>query len=94
VRWDPYKECQISVLDRVQNKDAKFAHCSGGSEWESLAQRRNIALMYALYKAYTGDRAWKGIEVRLQAPSYLSRVYHCWKITDRKQEQTSGSTPL
>jgi hypothetical protein len=27
---DPYSECQISALDRVQNKAAKFAHHSGG----------------------------------------------------------------
>ena len=38
--WDPYMECQISALDSVQNKAAKFAHHSGGSEWESLAQCR------------------------------------------------------
>jgi len=33
--WDPYRECQISALDRVQNKPAKFVRHSGGSEWES-----------------------------------------------------------
>jgi len=38
--WDPYRECQISALDRVQNKAAKFVHHSGGSDWESLAQCR------------------------------------------------------
>jgi hypothetical protein len=38
--WDPCTECQISALDRVQNKAAKFAHLSGGSDLESLAQRR------------------------------------------------------
>jgi hypothetical protein len=67
--WDPYRECQISALDRVQNKAAKFAHHSGDSKWESSAQRRKIARIYALYKAYAGDRAWKAIGVRLQAPS-------------------------
>ena len=40
--WDPYRECQISALDPVQNKAAKFALHSGGSEWEFLAQRRKI----------------------------------------------------
>jgi hypothetical protein len=29
--WDPYRECQINTLDRVQNKAAKFAHRTGGS---------------------------------------------------------------
>ena len=38
--WDPYRECQISALDWVQNKAAKFAHHSGGSDWESLVLGR------------------------------------------------------
>jgi len=91
--WDPYRECQISVLNRVQNKAAKFAHHSGGSDWESLMQRRKIACICALYKAYTGERAWKVIGDRLQAPSYLSRVDQYLKIRARKQ-RTSGNTPL
>jgi hypothetical protein len=33
-----------------------------------------------LYKAYNGQRAWKDIGYRLQAPYYLSSVDHCWKI--------------
>ena len=77
-------------LDRVQNKAAKFAHHSGDSDWESLAQRRKIARMCALYKAYTGERAWKAIGDRLQAPSCLSRVDHHWKIRTRKQRTDIG----
>ena len=50
--WDPYRECQISALDRVQNKAAKFAHHSGGSDWKSLAQRRKIAHVCALQRVY------------------------------------------
>ena len=68
--WDPYKECQISTLDWVQNKAANFAHYSGGSDRESLAQRRKIARMCAFYKAYIGDRARVAIGDRLEAPSY------------------------
>jgi len=83
--WDPFRECQISASDHVQNKAAKFAHHLGGSDWESLAHRRKIAHMCALYKAYTGDRAWTATGNRLQAPSYLSRVDHYWKIRARKQ---------
>jgi hypothetical protein len=82
--WDPYRECQISALDRVQNTAAKFAHYTGGSVWESLAQRRMTARICALYKAYKGERAWKDIGDRLQAPHYLSRVDHSWKIRTRK----------
>ena len=87
--WDPYRG-QISALDRVKNKAAKFAHHSGGSDWESLEQRRKTAGMCALYKAYTGERAWKTIRDRLQAPSYLSRVDHHWKIRARKQRTDIG----
>ena len=83
--WDPYRECQISALDRVQNKAAKFARHLGGSDWEYLAQRRKIARMCALYKAYKGDRAWKAIGDMLQTPSYLSRADRHWKIRARKQ---------
>jgi hypothetical protein len=87
---DPYRECQISAVDRVQNKAAEFLHHSGGSDWESLAQRRKIARMCAPYKAYAGERAWKTIGDRLQVPSYLSRVDHHWKIRARKQRTDIG----
>jgi 5-methylthioribose kinase len=46
--------------------------------------------MCALYKAYTGERAWKAIGDMLQAPSYLSRVYHYWKIIAIKQRRDIG----
>jgi hypothetical protein len=85
VCWDPYRECQISALDRVQSKAAKFVRHLGGSYWESLAQCRKIARMCALYKAYTGERAWKAIGDKLRATSYLSRVDHYLKIKARKQ---------
>jgi hypothetical protein len=88
--WDPYRECQINALDRVQKKVAKFAHHTIGLVWESLAQRRKIARMCALLKAYTGEWAWKAIGDRLQAPSYLSRVDHYRKIRARKQRTEIG----
>jgi hypothetical protein len=80
--WEPYRECQIIALDRVQNKAAKFAHHVGRTEWESLSHRRT-ARTCALYRAYTGERTWKEIRDRLQAPSYLSRADHNWKIRTR-----------
>jgi hypothetical protein len=46
--------------------------------------------MCTLYKAYTGERAWKAIGDRLQASSYLSRVDHYWKIRGRKQRTDIG----
>jgi hypothetical protein len=35
--WDPYREGQIYVLDRVQKKAAKFAYHMSESNWETLA---------------------------------------------------------
>ena len=46
--------------------------------------------MRALYKAYTGEKAWKAIGDRLEAPSYLSRVDRLWKIRARKQRTDIG----
>jgi len=46
--------------------------------------------MCAFYKAYTGDKAWKAIGVRLQAPSCLIRVDHYWKMRARKQRTGIG----
>jgi len=73
-----------------ENKAAKFAHHSGGSDWESLAQLRKIPRMCVLYKAYTGEKAWKAIDDKLQVPSYLSRIDHHWKIRARKQRTDIG----
>ena len=57
VFWDPYREGQIRVLDRVQKKDAKFAYHTNESNWETLSQRRKISRTYAHFKAYSGTRA-------------------------------------
>jgi hypothetical protein len=83
--WDPYREGQINVLDRVQQKAAKFANHTTDSNWETPVQSRKIARICALFKAYTGERAWKAIGDRLQRPYYLSRVDHDQKIRNTKQ---------
>jgi len=49
-----------------------------------------IECMRELYKAYTGERAWKAIGDSLQAPSYLSRLDYYWKIRARKQRTGIG----
>jgi hypothetical protein len=93
VCWDPYREGQINALDRVQKKTAKFArghNHRNGSDWESLAQRRKIARICALFKAYTGERAWKATVERLQEPCYLSRDDHDREIRTRKQKGDIG----
>jgi hypothetical protein len=58
--WDPYRKGQINALEHVKDM-AKFAHhtCRNDSHWETLTQRRKIARICALFKAYTGERAWK-----------------------------------
>jgi len=57
----PCREGQINALDRVQRKAARFTNHTNDSDWETLAQRRTIARLYALFKAYFGKRAWKAI---------------------------------
>jgi hypothetical protein len=55
----------------------------------TLTQRRTVARLCALLKAYNGERAWKAIGARLHRPYYLSRVNHVRKIRDRKQRTDS-----
>jgi hypothetical protein len=65
----PYREGQLSALNRLKNRAAKFSNNKNESVWESLAQRRLIARICALFKAYTGERAWKARGDRL-LPEY------------------------
>ena len=88
--WDQYREVQISALDRVQNKAAKFTHHTSISDWETLASRRKLSRICALFKAYSGERAWKAIGDRLQRPHYLSRVDYERKIRSRRQKTDIG----
>jgi hypothetical protein len=53
--------------------------------WKTLASRRKLSQICALFKAYTGERAWKPIGDRLKRPHYLSSVDHEWKISSRRQ---------
>ena len=88
--WDPYREGQISALDRVQKKATKFAHHTNSSNWETLASRRKLSRICALFKAYSGERAWKVIGDKLQRPHYLSRIDHEQKIRSRRQRMDIG----
>ena len=49
--WDPYREGQISALDRVQKKAAKFVHHMKSPNWEILASRRKLSRICARFKA-------------------------------------------
>jgi hypothetical protein len=77
-------EAQINALDRVQKKATQFTYHTKDSDLETLAQRRTIASLCARFKAYTGEGAWKAIRDRLR------RVYHVWKVWDRKQRTDIG----
>jgi len=56
----------------------------------NLAQRRTIARLYVLFKAYCGKRPWEAERDRLRRPYYLSRVDNVRKIRDRKQRTDIG----
>jgi hypothetical protein len=90
VCWDPYREGEVSVLNLIQRRAATFANHTNESGWETLAQRRLIARLCALYKAYTGRRAWKAIADSLLKPCYLSRDDHDRKISSRKERTDVG----
>ena len=83
--WDPYREGQISASDRVHKKAAKFAHHKNSPNWETLASRRKLSGICALFKAYSGERAWKPTGDRLERAHYLSSVDHERKIRSWRQ---------
>jgi hypothetical protein len=68
VCWDPYREDQVGALNRLQKSVAKFANNINESGCEILTQRRLIARICALFKAYTGGRAWKALGDRFLKP--------------------------
>jgi hypothetical protein len=80
----------MNALDLVQTKVAQFTNHTKDSEWKTLAQRRTIARLNALFKAYSGERAWKAIPNRLLSPYYLSRIGHVRKIRNRKKRTDIG----
>ena len=88
--WDPYRKGQITALGRVQKKAVKFAHQTNSSNWETLPSRRKLSRICALFKAYSGERAWRAISDRLQRPHYLSRLDHERKIRSRRQRKDIG----
>jgi len=54
VGWDPYREGQVSALNWVQKRAAKFVNNINQSDSEILAQRSLIAQICTFYKAHTG----------------------------------------
>ena len=88
--WDPCRDGRKNALDRVQKKTAQFTNHTKVSDWETLAQRRTIARLCVLFKAYSGERARKAIHDRLRRPYYFSMVDHVQKIRNRKQGTNIG----
>jgi len=88
--WDPYREGQIRALDRVQKRAARFAQNTNRPNWETLTSRRKLSRICALFKSYSGERAWKAIGEKLKRPHYLSRVDHERKIRSRRQRTDIG----
>jgi hypothetical protein len=79
----------------VQKKAAKFANHTSDLVWETLAQRRKIARICALFKAYTGKRTWKSLRESLKGRCYLSRDDHDHKILGPgNKEQIPVNMPL
>jgi len=68
-----------------ERKAVKFEHHRKSPKWENLASRRKLSRIFALFKAYSAEPAWKPIGDRLQRPHYLSRVDHERKIRIRRQ---------
>jgi len=82
---------QINALAQVQQKAAQFTIHMKDCDWETLAERRAIARLCALFKAYCGERAWEAICDRVRGPHCLSRVDHVRKIRVRKQRTDIGN---
>jgi len=67
-------------------KSIDLPTCPVAVTWRlTLASRRKLSRICALFIAFSGKRAWKAIGDRLQRPHYLSRVDHQRKIRSRRQ---------
>ena len=80
--WDPCRVGQINALDRVQKRAAQFTNHTTDSDWETLAQPKTITHFCALFKAYTGERAWKAIHSRLRRVDLVRRIRDPKQRTD------------
>ena len=72
--WDPYREGQITVLDRVEKKAAKFAHQKNSLNWETLASRitHKCSLQSVLWR--TGVEGYR-LQIKTATLSQQSRSW-------------------
>jgi hypothetical protein len=92
VCWDS-TECGAVCWDSTEYGEVcldPFANNINESGWETLAQLSLVARICVLFKAYTGERAWKAIGDRLLKSYYLSRDDHNRKIRTKKQRTDVG----
>jgi hypothetical protein len=79
---------------RCKKKAAKFSYHVNESNWETLSQCRKVSRTCAIFKAHSGERAWKAIIDRLQRPNYLRRLIMNGKSVTRGKGRISGNIPL
>jgi hypothetical protein len=89
--WDPCREGQINASDRVQTKAAQLTYHTKYSDWETLAQRRAITRKYTLFKAYSGERAWKA--TGCEGLAILVGLIMFGKLGTGSKERITGSIP-
>jgi hypothetical protein len=70
----------------MQRTDKRGRNPTKDSDWENVAQRRTIARLCALCKAYYGERAWKAIRDRLRVGLIMFG-----KLGTGSKERISGS---
>jgi hypothetical protein len=84
---------QINTLDRVENKPAKFARHRNDLNWKTLLQRRKIARICALFKAYTGERAQRILVVDYKGHAIWAEPIMTRKLGAESKGQISENIP-
>ena len=85
--------CNILEERRCLERSAEHTGTHAKQLWVNTRSRLatgNENSYCALFKAYSGERAWKPIGDKLQRPHYLSRVDHERKIRSRRQRTDRG----
>jgi hypothetical protein len=88
---DPCREGQIDALDREQQEAAQFTNRTVDCDWETLAQRRTTARLWALFTACCGERDWKGIGTGCEGLTVWVRLVMLGKLGTGSRERISGS---
>jgi hypothetical protein len=85
--WDPNIEGQMNALYQIRKKAAPCTHHTKYSDWESVAQRRTLTQLCALFKAYSAERLGELFATDCHG---LTIECGCPKIRDRKQGKDIG----